>query len=245
MKKDQGIYIGTDSGATTSKVGGVWADGTTISTKLLQRPTGSQNGPDAVVHNWVEAITGFLQQNSLSWDKVLGVGLAIPGPFQRYGVLGRSPNLPAVFEGWDVHNAYSNALATRAGRAIPLTVGNDGNYGGVAEAQHARGRNVQGHIALHLHCSDDKGAGRNEYCSATVTGTGVDRGLQGNCIEVGLIALGAVVANVIDACAQIRSTLDEFGTRRGSWSTVDYAGCNHGACCRQHEFAQPFAPRQE
>ncbi len=64
MKKDQGIYIGTDSGATTSKVGGVWADGTTISTKLLQRPTGSQNGPDAVVHNWVEAITGFLQENN-------------------------------------------------------------------------------------------------------------------------------------------------------------------------------------
>jgi glucokinase len=133
------FYIGTDSGATTSKVGGVWADGTTISTKLLQRPTNSQNGPEAVVHSWVEAIIEFLEQNKLTWEKILGVGLAIPGPFQSYGVLDRSANLPASFEGWDVHTVYSNALAAKAGRAIPLTVGNDGNYGGVAEAQHVRG----------------------------------------------------------------------------------------------------------
>jgi glucokinase len=139
MSKSQHFYIGTDSGATTSKVGGVWADGTTISTKLLQRPTNSQKGPEAVVHSWVEAITEFLGQNELTWDKVLGVGLAIPGPFRSYGVLDRSPNLPAIFEGWDVHTAYSNALAAKAGRAISLTVGNDGNYGGVAEAQHVRG----------------------------------------------------------------------------------------------------------
>jgi glucokinase len=120
-------------------VAGVWADGTTISTKLLQRPTNSQNGPDAVVHSWVAAINDFLAQNGLAWNQVLGVGLAIPGPFRRYGVLDRLANLPASFEGWDVHTAYSSALATQAGRAIPLMVGNDGNYGGVAEAQHARG----------------------------------------------------------------------------------------------------------
>ena len=136
---EQHFYIGTDSGATTSKVGGVRADGTTISTKLLQRPTHSQKGPEAVVHGWVEAITEFLGQNGLAWDKVAGVGLAIPGPFQRYGVLDRSANLPASFEGWDVHTAYSNALAAKAGRSIPLTVGNDGHYGGVAESRQVRG----------------------------------------------------------------------------------------------------------
>jgi glucokinase len=39
MTTKQPIYIGTDSGATTSKVGGVWNDGSTISTKLLQQAT--------------------------------------------------------------------------------------------------------------------------------------------------------------------------------------------------------------
>jgi glucokinase len=148
MNTKQSIFIGTDSGATTSKVGGVWDDGTTISTKLLQRPTNSQKGTAAVVHGWVEAITEFLGQNELTWDKVAGVGLAIPGPFQRYGVLDRSANLPANFEGWDVHTAYSSALAEKSGRNIPLTVGNDGNYGGVAEAQHVRGAGHGGVLML-------------------------------------------------------------------------------------------------
>ncbi len=134
------LYIGTDSGATTSKVGGVWDDGSIISTKLLQRPTNAQQGQAAVVTGWVEAITDFLAQHNLGWDQVKGVGLAIPGPFQRYGVLDRSANLPAAFAGWDVHTAYSNALTAKADRAIPLTVGNDGKFGGVAEARHVRGQ---------------------------------------------------------------------------------------------------------
>ena len=133
------IYIGTDGGATTSKVGGVWKDGSTISTKLLQASTNAALGPESVVHNWVEAINNYLSINSLSWEQVGGVGLAVPGPFQRYGVFDHSANLPDSFTGFDVHTVYSNALSERAGRAIPLTVGNDGDMGGVAEAQHARG----------------------------------------------------------------------------------------------------------
>ena len=133
------VYIGTDGGATTSKVGGVWNDGTTISTKLLQSSTNSADGPEAVVRSWVEAINNYLATNSLSWEQVGGVGLAVPGPFQRYGVFDHSANLPDSFTGFDVYTAYSNALSDRAGRAVPLTVGNDGDMGGVAEAQHVRG----------------------------------------------------------------------------------------------------------
>jgi glucokinase len=133
------IYIGTDGGATTSKVGGVWSDGTTISTKLLQSSTNSTQGPEAVVNSWVESINTYLSQHDLTWEQVGGIGLAVPGPFQRYGVFDRSANLPENFAGFDVHTAYSSTLAERAGRIIPLTVGNDGDMGGVAEAQHARG----------------------------------------------------------------------------------------------------------
>jgi glucokinase len=141
------IYVGTDGGATTSKVGGVWSNGSTISTKLLQSPTNSAQGPEAVVRCWVDMINTYLAQNNLVWEQVSGVGLAIPGPFQRYGVLDHSANLPENFIGFDVHTVYSNALAERAGRAIPLTVGNDGDMGGVAEAQHVRG-NSNGTVLL-------------------------------------------------------------------------------------------------
>lgn len=139
MSAARTVYIGTDGGATTSKVGGVWDDGSTISTTLLQRPTNSHLGPEAAVHSWIEAITGYLEQNGLSWDQVAGVGLGIPGPYLRYGVLGKSPNLPDSWDGFDLHAAYSAALAARAGRAIPLAFGNDGNMGGVAEAHRVRG----------------------------------------------------------------------------------------------------------
>lgn len=135
----QGVFIGTDSGATTSKTGGVWADGSIVSTKLRQSSTNSQLGTDAVVKGWVEGVSGFLTQNGLTWDQVQGVGLAIPGPYQRYGVLDRTANLPKSFEGWDFYTDYKKALAVAAGREIPLVVGNDGNYGGVGEAHRVRG----------------------------------------------------------------------------------------------------------
>jgi predicted NBD/HSP70 family sugar kinase len=135
----QGIYLGTDSGATTSKTGGVWADGTIISTKLRQSSTNSQAGTAAVVKGWVDGVVGFLADNQLKWDQVRSVGLALPGPYQSYGVLGRSANLPKSFENWNFHADYSAALAAAAGRPVPLVVGNDGNYGGVGEASRVRG----------------------------------------------------------------------------------------------------------
>src|SRR5690606_35887559 len=103
------VYIGTDGGATTSKIGGVWSDGTTVSTSLLQRPTNAHLGPEAVVRGWVESITLYLEQNELTWDQVQGVGVAIPGPRRSYGVLERGPNLPESFVGFDVYTAYSRA----------------------------------------------------------------------------------------------------------------------------------------
>jgi len=133
------IYLGTDSGATTSKIGGVWEDGAAISTKLLQNRTNSEGGPQAVIDGWVDGIAKYLEENELEWDQVRGVGLALPGVFSRYGVLSRAPNMPKEFEEWEVRSAYANALSKRAGRAIPVAVGNDGNYGGVAEAQRVRG----------------------------------------------------------------------------------------------------------
>jgi glucokinase len=136
------VYIGTDGGATTSKVGGVWEDGAAVSTRLLQRPTGSEHGPHETVARWVNAIDEYLAANALSWAQVGGVGLAIPGPYQRYGVFDHSPNLPPSFAGFDVHTTYMQALSERAGLAIPLIVGNDGNMGGVAEAHRARGNSA-------------------------------------------------------------------------------------------------------
>jgi predicted NBD/HSP70 family sugar kinase len=132
------IFIGTDSGATTSKIAAIRENGEAVSTKIFQRPTNAQNGQEAVISGWVDAVGAFLAENKLDWSQVAGVGLAIPGPYERYGVLGKAANLPAGFVGWDVLADYGAALAMQAGRPMPLTMGNDGHCGGVAEARIAR-----------------------------------------------------------------------------------------------------------
>jgi predicted NBD/HSP70 family sugar kinase len=133
------VFIGTDSGATTTKFCAVWENGENVTNKVLQRPTSSEKGREAVIHAWISGVGEFLAQNNLQWSQVAGVGLAIPGPYESYGVWSKSPNLPASFCGWDVFTDYKNALAKQAGRELPLVCGNDGNYGGVAEAKLARG----------------------------------------------------------------------------------------------------------
>lgn len=138
--KTKTVFIGTDSGATTFKTGGVWADGSMVSRRLRQSSTTAQAGKAAVVRGWIGGVAEFLRENGLSWKQVGGVGLAIPGPYRRYGVLDRSANLPAEFAGWNFRSDYCRALAAAAGRAIPLVVGNDGRLGGVAEARRVRGK---------------------------------------------------------------------------------------------------------
>ena len=134
------VFIGTDSGATTTKLCAVWENGEPVSNKVLQRSTSSENGRAAVIASWITGVGDFLAQNNLTWAQVAGVGLAIPGPYERYGVFSRTPNLPASFAGWDVYTDYKTALEKQAGRPLSLVVGNDGNYGGVAEARLARGQ---------------------------------------------------------------------------------------------------------
>lgn len=139
MTNTRDVFLGTDSGATTSKTGGVFADGVPISTQLRQSSTNSQAGTAAVIAGWVEGAEGFLKDNGLSWDRVAAAGLALPGPYRTYGVLEKSANLPASFAGWNFHADYAAALAKAAGRPIPLYAGNDGDLGGVGEAARVRG----------------------------------------------------------------------------------------------------------
>ena len=62
------------------------------------RPTRSR-GARRSSRGWIEAIGEYLAQNGLAWEQVSSVGLAIPGPYLRYGVLGHSANMPRQLRG--------------------------------------------------------------------------------------------------------------------------------------------------
>ena len=73
------VFIGTDSGATTTKLCAVWDNGEPVSNKVLQRSTNSENGRGAVIASWIAGVSDFLAQNNLEWSQVAGVGLARMG----------------------------------------------------------------------------------------------------------------------------------------------------------------------
>src|SRR5258708_30490295 len=104
---ESGIYLGTDSGATTSKTGGIRADGSIISDHLRQSSTNAAAGRAAVIKGWIDGASGFLAENKFTWRDLRGVGLAIPGPYDGYGGLRPSANLPPRFAGWDFSADYT------------------------------------------------------------------------------------------------------------------------------------------
>ena len=129
------VYLGIDCGATTSKVGGIDANGAILSTMLRQRPTRGEDGPAAILASWMDGASAFLRDERLSWDDVGGVGLAIPGPYRDYGILGPQPNLPQSLDGWRFLEDLSAAVASAAGRTLPVITANDGQLAGLGEAK--------------------------------------------------------------------------------------------------------------
>ena len=48
-KQSQGVFIGTDCGATSTKIGGCYEDGSPISLDVNQFPTDAEQGPEKVI----------------------------------------------------------------------------------------------------------------------------------------------------------------------------------------------------
>jgi len=135
MKPRTPLFLGIDCGATTSKVGAVDTDEKIVSRELRQRDTRAADGPAAIVQGWVDGASGFLAEHGFTWKDVGGVGLAIPGPYLGYGVLGPMPNMPASLTGWHFLDDLRRAIAKEAGREIAVATANDGLLAGVAEAR--------------------------------------------------------------------------------------------------------------
>lgn len=134
MKGKDGIYLGIDCGATTSKFSGVDASGECLSEALQQQPTMSSGGSPAVLANWLEGAEAFLESIGSGWEHVHGVGLAMPGPYLGYGILGKMPNMPDSLTGWTFLDDLASAIEQVAGRSIPTVTANDGQLAGVGEA---------------------------------------------------------------------------------------------------------------
>ncbi len=133
------VYLGTASGTTKVKTAGVRLDGSFLISKRPPLTVNLEEGTARMVETWIQGMEGFLEEHGLKWGDVLGVGLAISGPFTRYGVLAEAANLPESFTDWEFLEDYQRALAAVAFRRIEVVAGNDGHLDGLAEAQRFRG----------------------------------------------------------------------------------------------------------
>ena len=84
----------------------------------------------------------------------------------------------------------------------------DGVYGVVllavgAAEEFCGGGDVEGYVAFELGGADEEGPGGDEDGAPSVGGAGVDCGLEGGGVESGAVAFGSVVADVVDAGAEV------------------------------------------
>src|SRR5215211_797776 len=98
---------------------------------------------DAGIEHAAELVEQLLDSSGADAGRVLGVGMGLPGPVHRSGVVGSSAILP----GW----AGTHAAERMAERlTMHVWLGNDANLGALAESTWGAGRGACGLVYLKL-----------------------------------------------------------------------------------------------
>ena len=115
--------FGIDIGGTTVKV--AFFDENGEMKCKWEIPTRSANGGEQILPDIASTVEAFLQQNRLTKDCILGIGVGVPGPVSREGVVNKCVNL-----GWGVFN-IEQELSQLTG--LPVKAGNDANVAALGE----------------------------------------------------------------------------------------------------------------
>lgn len=185
--------FGIDLGGTTVKM--AYFDETGALLHKWEIPTRTADGGKDILPDIAQAVKGFLQERSIPWESILGIGICVPGPVLPDGTVNQCVNL-----GWGVFNV-EEALQELTG--LPVKAGNDANVAALGEAWMGGGKGCAsmvmvtlgtgvgggvilngqllaghhgaageiGHMVLHYDEPDTCGCGKHgcveQYCSAT------------------------------------------------------------------------------
>ena len=130
-----GYVLGVDLGRTHYTV--IAAD---LAAHELARESGPCNtdcGPEATLGLLVDALRAFVTAHQVAWDRVVGIGMGIPGPLDR---LRRTLVSPPRMPGW--HGVEIGRLLSRE-LHVPIYIGNDANMGALGESRFGAGRDVE------------------------------------------------------------------------------------------------------
>lgn len=88
-------------------------------------PTRSENGGQLILPDIAQAVLGYLERNSIPRENIIGLGIGVPGPVSRDGVVNKCVNL-----GWGVL-PIQQELSELTG--FPVKAGNDANVAALGE----------------------------------------------------------------------------------------------------------------
>ena len=133
--------FGVDVGGTSVKLGLFGAEG-----ELLDKweiPTVTENQGAAILPDIAKSILDKMEEKSLGEEDVAGIGIGVPGPVDRTGLLvGRAVNL-----GWD---SLDIPKALQAYIKVPVKAANDANIAAFGELWQGGGRGYENMVAVTL-----------------------------------------------------------------------------------------------
>lgn len=133
-------------------------------------PFDTEQGPEASLRQLTGLIWRFVAEHHLAWDRVVGVGVAIPGPLDaERRMLVAPPRMPG-WDQFDIKAALERALE------VPMYVDNDANMGALGEGRFGAGRGVPHFVYSKV--------GTGIGCGIVINGV-VYRGCSGTAGEMG------------------------------------------------------------
>ena len=140
--------FGVDLGGTTVKLAYFDQEGAMLS--KWEIPTNISDNGSHILPDIAAAIRGYIEENNIAFDSLIGIGIGVPGPVTPDGIVNKCINL-----GWGVFN-IEKTLSDLTG--LPVKAGNDATVATLGE------------------CWKGGGAGCKNMIMATL-GTGVGGGI--------------------------------------------------------------------
>lgn len=160
--------FGVDLGGTTVKL--AFFDETGRMLDKWEIPTVTENDGAQILPDIACSIKDYIEKNKI--ENVLGIGIGVPGPVSRKGVVNRCVNL-----GWGVFNV-EETLSKLTG--FPVKAGNDANMAALGECWKGSGQGYQDMIMVTL----GTGVG-----GGIIVGGNIVYGAGGSAGEIGHIIL--------------------------------------------------------
>jgi len=125
--------FGIDVGGTTVKIAYFNEEGQML--HHWEIPTNTTQAGQHILADIAKAVLGYLEENNIPREDIVGIGLGVPGPVSRKGMVNRCVNL-----GWGVFNV-NEALSELTG--FPVKAGNDANVAALGECWKGGGKGYE------------------------------------------------------------------------------------------------------